>query len=154
MNIFTHLKSEHDKFRKTANEIHDTTDRAEVTRNEKYAELRRGIITHHEAEEVVLVPALKNHKETKDMGMEIVEEHHVLEYIISELDKLDVTDETWGVKFGVFKEILEHHLKEEEEEIANEAQKILGKEKLEELNEEYEKEHEVQKEKYDKKQNK
>lgn len=51
MNIFQHIKSEHDNFRRHAQQIKETTTDAEKTRKEKYAELRRDIITHHKAEE-------------------------------------------------------------------------------------------------------
>lgn len=153
MNIFKEIKSEHEDFRKVADKIDETTDRAEKTRNEQFAKLKRDIKTHHESEEVVLVPVLKDHKETKDYGLEIVEEHHVLDGLMDELTDLDVTDEKWGVKFGVFKEILEHHLEDEETKIADEAEKIIDKDKLKELGDEFEKEREIQKEKYDKEKN-
>lgn len=149
MDIFDHIKSEHDKFRKMAKKIKDTTDRAEVTRTEKFAKIKKEIVTHHKAEEVVLVPVLKDHKETRNMGLEIVEEHDLLEVLIPQLDNLPVTDEKWGVKFGVFTEILEHHLDEEENEIAEKARKVIDKGVLEKLNEDFGNERTRQKEEYD-----
>lgn len=153
MDIFKEIKSEHEDFRKVADKIDETTDRAEKTRNEQFAKLKRDVTTHHRSEEVVLVPVLKNHKETRDMGLEILEEHHLLDHLMDQLTALDVTDEKWGVKFGVFKEILEHHLKDEETKIHDEAEKVIDKDKLVELGDEFEKEREKQKERYDKQKN-
>ena len=153
MDIFKEIKSEHENFRKVTNAIDDTTDRAKQTRNEQFAKLKRDIITHHRSEEVVLVPVLKDHKETRDMGLEILEEHHLLDHLISQLTDLNVTDEKWGIKFGVFKEILEHHLEDEESKINDEAHKVIDKEKLVALGDEFEKERERQKERYDKQKN-
>ena len=149
MDIFDHIKSEHDKFRKMAKEIDDTTDRAEVTRTEKFAELKKEIVTHHKAEEVVLVPVLKDHEETRDMGLEIVEEHDLLEVLLPQLSDLPVTDEKWGVKFGVMKELLEHHLEEEENEITDKAREVIDKDVLEKLNKDFGDERTRQKEEYD-----
>lgn len=149
MDIFQHIKSEHDDFRKIANEIKDTTNRAEKTRTEQFAKLKREIVTHHKAEEVVLVPVLKDHSETKDMGLEIVEEHELLEYLMDKLDKLDVTDEKWGVRFGVLTEVLNHHLDEEEDEITVKGKEVIDKDKLKDLSDKFGEERTKQKEKYD-----
>lgn len=150
MDIFQHIKSEHDKFRRHAQQIKETTSNAEKTRKDMYAELRRDIITHHKAEEVVLVPVLEKHSETKDMGIEIVEEHDVLEHLISKIDELDVTDEKWGVRFGVFNEILNHHFDEEEVEITIKGKEVIDEDKLKQLSDDFADEHKRQKELYDK----
>ena len=150
MYIFKEIKKEHDEFRKITDEINETTDRAIKTRETKFKKFFINITAHHESEEVVLVPKLKEKKETREMGLEILEEHHVLERLLDELKNLPVDDETWIIKFGVMKEIMEHHLEEEEEEISKEAHKQFDQETLDKMGEEFEKEEKKQKEKLSK----
>ncbi len=150
MDIFKEIKKEHDEFRKITDEINETTDRAIKTRETKFKKFFINITAHHESEEVVLVPKLKEKKETREMGLEILEEHHVLERLLDELKNLPVDDETWIIKFGVMKEIMEHHLEEEEEEISKEAHKQFDQETLDKMGEEFEKEEKKQKEKLSK----
>ena len=150
MDIFKEIKKEHDEFRKITDEINETTDRAIKTRETKFKKFFINITAHHESEEVVLVPKLKENKETREMGLEILEEHHVLERLLDELKNLPVDDETWIIKFGVMKEIMEHHLEEEEEEISKEAHKQFDQEILDKMGEEFEKEEKKQKEKLSK----
>ena len=150
MDIFKEIKKEHDEFRKITDEINETTDRAIKTRETKFKKFFINITAHHESEEVVLVPKLKEKKETREMGLEILEEHHVLERLLDELKNLPVDDETWIIKFGVMKEIMEHHLEEEEEEISKKAHKQFDQETLDKMGEEFEKEEKKQKEKLSK----
>ena len=150
MDIFKEIKKEHDEFRKITDEINETADRAIKTRETKFKKFFINITAHHESEEVVLVPKLKENKETREMGLEILEEHHVLERLLDELKNLPVDDETWIIKFGVMKEIMEHHLEEEEEEISKEAHKQFDQETLDKMGEEFEKEEKKQKEKLSK----
>ena len=150
MDIFKEIKKEHDEFRKITDEINETTDRAIKTRETKFKKFFINITAHHESEEVVLVPKLKEKKETREMGLEILEEHHVLERLLDELKNLQVDDETWIIKFGVMKEIMEHNLEEEEEEISKEAHKQFDQETLDKMGEEFEKEEKKQKEKLSK----
>ena len=150
MDIFKEIKKEHDEFRKITDEINETTDRAIKTRETKFKKFFINITAHHESEEVVLFPKLKEKKETREMGLERLEEHHVLERLLDELKNLPVDDETWIIKFGVMKEIMEHNLEEEEEEISKEAHKQFDQETLDKMGEEFEKEEKKQKEKLSK----
>jgi len=49
-----------------------------------------------------------------------------------------VENETWDAKFSVLKEILGHHIKEEENEFIPLARKAITKEKLTDMLEEFE----------------
>lgn len=147
MDIFDEMKNEHDKMRKMVEKIKDTTDRAIKTREKEFEKLYIEIKAHHEAEERVLVPVLKNEDDTKEDGMEMIEEHHVLEDLLEDLDNLSKGDESWIVKFGVMDEILEHHFEEEENDIKEKARKQFDKKLLEDLYEKFEDEKQKQKQK-------
>ena len=49
------------------------------------------------------------------------------------LDPTDVTDETWGAKFTVMKENIEHHIEEEEGEMFRTARQVFEETELDEL---------------------
>jgi hypothetical protein len=52
---------------------------------------------------------------------------------MGELEATDVTDETWGAKFKVMKENIEHHIEEEEGEMFKQARAVFDADELEEL---------------------
>jgi hypothetical protein len=139
MDIFQEITSEHEDFRKWSEKIAETTDRAVKTREDLFKKLYIKLTAHHEAEEEVLVPVLREHEDTKEFAIEIDEEHDVIDYIMEELRKLPVNEENWLMKFKIMKEQLDHHLEDEEEEIAPKAREIFEKERLESLVDKYEK---------------
>lgn len=146
MDIFDEMKSEHNEFRKLIQEIAKTTDRAVKTREEKFRKLSTDLLAHHQAEEKVLVPVLKEHKETKIMGIEIEEEHHVADQLVYELRDLPVNRENWLVKFEVLHMIMDHHMKDEEQEITEKGREVIEKSRLEKMESKFEKEMEKRKE--------
>lgn len=139
MDIFQELKSEHEDFRKWSEKIAETTDRAVKTREEQFKKLYIKLTAHHEGEEAVLNPVLRENKETKEFAIEIEEEHNVIDFLMEELRELPVDKENWLTKFKIMKGQMEHHLKEEEGEIATKARKVFYNKKLEDLVEKFEK---------------
>ena len=77
-------------------------------------------------------------EEDKEVVREMIEEHTLGKYQLKVIEKTAVDDDTWDAKFMVLKEVLEHHMKEEEKEFFSIAKKVVPKEKAEELLEEFE----------------
>jgi hemerythrin-like domain-containing protein len=90
---------------------------------------------HEIIEEEIFYPELKAHPKAQDIVLEAFEEHHVVDLLMSELESLDVSDETWGAKALVMKENIEHHIEEEEGEMFTQARRVFDKEELENLGE-------------------
>ncbi len=133
---FTMLIEDHDKFKDELEKIMATTDKAIKTREELFTRLKKEIELHSKIEEQILYPLLEEKKDTKDLTLESYEEHHVVDELLAEINTLDPSDETWIAKVTVLKENLEHHIKEEEDELFPKAQKILDKKTIEELEKE------------------
>ena len=133
MNAIDLLEEDHRKVKKMLAEGEQTTKRAEVTRSDLYATLRREMETHERIEEEIFYPALQVHPKARDIVLEGFEEHHVVDEIMSELGETDVTDETWAAKFKVMKESIEHHIEEEEGEMFPKARQAFEKNELEVL---------------------
>ena len=133
MNALSLLEADHREVKKMLAEGEKTTERAEKTRTELFAELKSAMILHERIEEEIFYPALKEHPKAKDIVLESFEEHHVVDEIMGELEATDVTDETWAAKFTVMKENVEHHMEEEEGEMFKTARQVFDEGELEEL---------------------
>ncbi len=133
MDAIALLKADHDKVKKMLADGEETTERAEVTRTELFEKLKAEMLIHERIEEEIFYPALKAHPKAKDIVLEGYEEHHVVDEIMGELESLPVTDETWGAKFKVMKENIEHHIEEEEGEMFKTARQVFGADELESL---------------------
>ena len=127
------LKSDHDKVKKLLAEGETTTERGEKTRTELFATIKGELMVHERIEEEIFYPALRDHPKAKDIVLEAYEEHDVVDKIMAELESTDVTDETWGAKFKVMKENLEHHIEEEEGEMFKQARSVFDTDELAEL---------------------
>jgi hypothetical protein len=133
MNAISLLKADHDKVKKMLDEGESTTERGVKTRTELLAELKAELTIHERIEEEIFYPALKSHPKARDIVLEGYEEHHVVDEIMGELEATDVTDETWGAKFLVMKENIEHHIEEEEGEMFKQARQVFDADELEAL---------------------
>jgi hemerythrin superfamily protein len=94
----------------------------EHDRDAEAAELAGKIVeeleVHTTIEEEIFYPAV--HDESEELGDlvdEGLEEHHVAKTLIGELGSLDAGGDEWTAKMKVLIENVEHHAKEEEEEM-------------------------------------
>jgi hypothetical protein len=133
MDAISLLKADHDKVKKMLADGESTTERGEKTRTELFEKLKAELAIHERIEEEIFYPALKSHPKAKDIVLEGFEEHHVVDEIMGELGATPVTDETWGAKFLVMKENIEHHIEEEEGEMFKTARQVFDADELEQL---------------------
>jgi hypothetical protein len=133
MDAITLLKADHDRVKKMLDEGESTTERGVKTRTELFTELKAELSIHERIEEEIFYPALKAHPKAKDIVLEGYEEHHVVDEIMGELEATPVTDETWGAKFLVMKENIEHHIEEEEGEMFTQARQVFDSDELDAL---------------------
>lgn len=87
--------------------------------------IKQELEAHMQGEENHLYPELEN--EDKVTILEGYEEHKLTKQVLKEMDKLSKTDDRWFAKANVLKDLVEHHVEEEEEEIFPLAQKSLSK---------------------------
>jgi iron-sulfur cluster repair protein YtfE (RIC family) len=133
MDAFTLLKNDHEKVSGIFSKLEETTERAEKTRTELFAQLKQELDVHAHIEETIFYPALKQEAETREITLEGFEEHHVIKTLLKELGPMEVTTERWSAKLKVLKENVEHHVEEEEEEMFKSAREVLSKEQIEDL---------------------
>jgi hypothetical protein len=96
----------------------------------KFIYLKKHLDIHHELEEDLLLSKLHIKNDMKDESLESQEEHVILNQALLDLADFPKDNERWIVKFKVLEEILDHHLKEEEDDLFPEAEKFLDKKEL------------------------
>ena len=133
MNALKLLESDHKKVKKLMGEIEPTTERGVKTREELFTKLRGELEVHEAIEEEIFYPALREHPKAKDIVLEAYEEHHVVDMVMGEIEDVAFDDETWGAKFTVLKENLEHHIEEEESDMWKQARAVFDDDELNEL---------------------
>jgi hemerythrin-like domain-containing protein len=135
MDAMSLLKEDHRRVKKMLAELESTTERGVKTREELFARVQRELVVHEAIEEEIFYPALKEHPKTKDIALEAYEEHHVVDTVMAEIEGVAYDDETWGAKFKVMKENLEHHIEEEEGEMFKQARQVFDQDELAQLGE-------------------
>lgn len=128
--IFTQLKSEHDDLKK----ILEKTEKSQPSQRTDYLEkICKELIPHARGEEKTLyavfrLRAQNEGEDSLDLANEGYEEHLVADSLIEILKDIDVESERWIPMFKVLKENLEHHIREEENEIFKQCKKLFSKE--------------------------
>ena len=133
MDAIALLKEDHDKVKKLLAELETTTERGIKTRTELFATIKGELTVHEIIEEEIFYPELKAHPKARDIVLEGYEELHVVDLLMSELESLDVDDETWGPKAKVMIENIEHHIEEEEGDMFKKARLVFDRDELEQL---------------------
>ena len=144
--VLQEIKEEHKKFKDLIEQIEEASGK---TKKSHFETLKMEVTAHHKAEEKIVFPDVKSKsdEEGKDIVLEMIEEHNLGAYQMSLLDRTSVDNETWDAKFAVLKEVLTHHMDEEEKEFFKQAKKVLSKDELVQKREPFEKKEESAKQK-------
>ncbi|MEQ7920409.1 hemerythrin domain-containing protein [Xanthomonas sp. WHRI 1810A] len=136
MNAIDLLTQDHVRVKDILSQLSESTDRALKKRVELLAKLEMEITIHTQLEEEILYPAFKEAggKEQDVMYYEAKEEHRTVDaLVLPDLKQTDPGTPEFSGRVKVVKELLEHHIEEEEEEMFPQALELLGKDKLDEL---------------------
>ncbi len=128
--LFDLLKQDHEKVKDLFEEIEDGDMEAQ---EDLFSQIQEELEMHMEGEEKFFYPALEESEDTKEKVLESYEEHHVTKMVLGEFGGMAQDDERWKAKVKVLKELVEHHIEEEEKEIFRMAKKALDKEKIQEI---------------------
>lgn len=138
MNAIDLLKADHEKVKAILSQLSESTDRAVKKRTDLLDKLEMEISIHTQLEEQILYPAFKaaGGKDEAEMYYEAKEEHRTVDsLVLPDLKATDPTTPEFAGRVKVVKELLEHHIEEEETEMFPKAKKLLGKAKLDQLGE-------------------
>lgn len=133
MEIYELLKKDHRTVQDLFKRIESTMDERGALMDEIDQELR----AHSEAEDAVFYAYLETQDETREMILEGREKHKIVTQLLDELTGLDTEDEEFSAKLKVLKELVEHHVEEEENEMFKEARKVIDKDLAADLGERF-----------------
>ncbi len=135
MNILKCLASDHRDLERLLKKLDATTERGAKIREKLFLQFKNLLVAHAKSEETVLYDALKESggHDIKENTLEAFEEHHIATVLLKELSALDKTDERWGAKLSVLKELLEQHIEEEESRVFASARKLFEPNQLDEM---------------------
>lgn len=130
------LKEDHDKVKDLLTQLEETTNRGVKTRQELVEKIAMELKVHTKIEEDVFYPAFRaaaEKVEERVMIEEANEEHRLVDFELPRLQQSDPSTDEFAGHAKVLKELVEHHVKDEEKEMFPKAKKLLSKEELEEL---------------------
>ncbi len=139
--ILKTLKTEHDQLRDLFEQMEGTTDRAEKKRAELLQKIEANLLPHAKWEETVFYPkfAERADREGLKTHAEAVEEHRAVEKtVIPDVHAADIGTPQFAGRVKVFGELIDHHARDEENEMFAMARKLFTTQELAELDEAYE----------------
>ena len=124
------LKSQHEEVKALFKRIEKAS--ARDAKVKFFDQLAAKLAAHDAIEREIFYPACERAMGMTDLLGEALVEHGVVEFSLYQADQAR-RDKTFAFKCQVLSEIVEHHVKEEEEDFFPKVQKALGKERLLEL---------------------
>ena len=138
MNAITLLKNDHKAVEDLFKRFEKLGPRAVKTKQDVTERIVSELSIHAAIEEMVFYPAIRDAVEKGDtdtMVLESLEEHHVVKWLLWELERTSATDERFDAKVAVLMESVRHHVEDEEKELFPQVNKIFGRAQLDELGE-------------------
>ena len=128
------LRNDHKAVKRLFRQFEKAGDAAHVTKRRLVDDMIRELAIHAAIEENLFYPTVREFvPETEDNVLESLEEHHIVKWTLSELEKMDLDHERFDAKVTVLIESVEHHATEEEEEFFPKVRKGMGRKALDEL---------------------
>ncbi len=132
------LHKEHKEVQGILDELTKTSTVSSHRRQELFMSLRQNLIPHLTGEEKYFYPALEEKSESRMDALEAEEEHHAARMTLDELDKTPQEDEHWIPKLMVLKEMIDHHVKDEESKVFSDARRTLSEDRMRSIMQSYE----------------
>lgn len=140
-NAITMLKSDHATVKRLLRELNDIEGQsapANKKRERLVGEIERELKMHAQVEEEVFYPAFKAAAERRkngddDMFYEAAEEHHIVDMVLPAMKAARTSSHEFQAKAKVLKDLVEHHIKEEEGQMFVAARKMFAEDQLREL---------------------
>jgi hemerythrin superfamily protein len=135
------LKNDHKTVEDLFKRFEKLGPRAVKSKEDVVARIIRELSVHAAIEEMLFYPAIRQAvddgngdiDDIDDMVLESLEEHHIVKWVLSELDGMSAENERFDAKVTVLMENVRHHVEEEEGDLFPKVQKLLGKQRLAEL---------------------
>jgi hemerythrin-like domain-containing protein len=139
MDAITLLKEDHQEVSKMFKEFEGLGDGASASKQKIVEQIIEELTKHAHVEETIFYPFARQNVEDVDEDIdESVQEHHVIKVTLAELAAMSSEDDEFDAKVTVLKEVVEHHVKEEEEEWFPKVRDAIGRNDLGDVGEKME----------------
>jgi len=134
MDAIRMLKDDHKAVEQLFKRFEKAGDRAFTEKRDVVDRIIEELSRHAAIEEQLFYPVVRaTVPDTDDIALESLEEHHVVKWVLSELDAMDPREERFDAKVTVLIENVRHHVDEEEQEFFPKVRDELGRTALEDL---------------------
>jgi hemerythrin-like domain-containing protein len=134
MDAITLLKADHKTVEKLFKSFEKAGKGAKQTKRRIVDQIIEELSVHAAIEEQIFYPSIRSDvPDTEDEVLESLEEHHIVKWVLSELEDMEPDDERFGAKVTVLIENVRHHVEEEETELFPMVRKALGRKRLGEI---------------------
>jgi hemerythrin-like domain-containing protein len=134
MDAITMLKDDHRTVEDLFKRFEKAGDRAFTTKRRLVDKMIEALSQHAAIEEQLFYPTTRaTVSGIDDVVLESIEEHHIVKWVLSELEGMDPRAESFEAKVTVLIENVRHHVKEEEKEYFPKVRSELGRRSLGEL---------------------
>jgi hemerythrin superfamily protein len=137
MVIYDAILEDHAKTRRMLRELSEVAPAECERRIALFADLKSALTIHQHVEEAVLYDRLQAIAEARPDTIEAMNEHQVIDTLLAELDGMAKDNDRWTAKLGALRELVEHHLEEEEGAFFSQAKEVLDPAQADRLGEEF-----------------
>lgn len=134
MNAITLLKADHKTVKTLFKQFEQLGENARSEKKKVVERIIKELAVHAVIEEQVLYPAARKAvPDGEENVLEALEEHHIVKWTLSELEKMSPEEERFDAKVSVLIESVRHHIEEEEGELFPKLRQAMGRKDLEAL---------------------
>jgi hemerythrin superfamily protein len=129
------LRADHRRVTELFDQFEALGDRAHKSRQRLVERIIEELSVHAGIEEATFYPAIRERFDADGRSdvLEAIEEHHVVKLLLAELESMDPSDERFVAKATVLREIVDHHVDEEEKELFREVRAAFTRSELVDL---------------------
>lgn len=133
MDITALLKEDHREVENLIAQLESGADK------DTFLKLKSSLELHTQIEESIYYPALEDKSETDDLITDAYQEHDEVDELLEEMSGTDIESDEFQTLLQQLKDSINHHVKEEENELFPKSEEILGAETLDRMGDEMEK---------------
>ncbi len=133
MDIFDILTSDHEKATKILEQMEQTSTRAAKRRETLLEHLREDLLPHMYAEEQFFYQILLDESSEKEAAYQALEEYQAAKAVLTDLEEAPADDPRWSARLRVLKELVEHHIEEEETTVFDLARSLMDEDRATEV---------------------
>lgn len=131
MDLWELIKNDHDNVDQIFEQIiHESSG---DFRDKLFGQLKRELLLHTKVEDDIFYPALEDYEETRTFLPDARKEHAEMRRMLNELSSGSKDSEEWAGKLDDLKDLVHHHVRDEEQKIFPPAQRVMDPARAEEL---------------------